>query len=322
MNAKEKIDVLTDNIEKVIVGKKETVRLTVASLIAGGHVLLDDVPGTGKTKLARSIARSVNVSFRRIQFTPDLLPSDITGLSVYSPKTGEFEFKPGPVFTHILLADEINRATPRTQAGLLECMEEKQVSLDGVTRPLEEPFFVIATQNPVETSGTFPLPQAQMDRFLMKLSMGFPEKEEEYQILERFAKDEPLETLEPVLTGEDILSLRKEASMVFSSNEMLDYIANIIMATRKNDKILSGCSPRGSLALLRSARALALMAGRNYIVPEDIKELAVPVLAHRLILAHSYAGTAQSQDLIQNILNEVPVPTEKFDTASARQAMF
>ena len=321
MNAKEKIDVLTDNIEKIIVGKKETVRLTVASLIAGGHVLLDDVPGTGKTKLARSIARSVNVSFRRIQFTPDLLPSDITGLSVYSPKTGEFEFKPGPVFTHILLADEINRATPRTQAGLLECMEEKQVSLDGVTRPLEEPFFVIATQNPVETSGTFPLPQAQMDRFLMKLSMGFPEKEEEYQILERFAKDEPLETLEPVLTGEDILSLRKEASMVFASNEMLDYIANIIMATRKNDKILSGCSPRGSLALLRSARALALMAGRNYIVPEDIKELAVPVLAHRLILAHSYAGTAQSQDLIQNILNEVPVPTEKFDTASARQAM-
>lgn len=321
MNAKEKIDVLTDNIEKIIVGKKETVRLTVTSLIAGGHVLLDDVPGTGKTKLARSIARSVNVSFRRIQFTPDLLPSDITGLSVYSPKTGEFEFKPGPVFTHILLADEINRATPRTQAGLLECMEEKQVSLDGVTRPLEEPFFVIATQNPVETSGTFPLPQAQMDRFLMKLSMGFPEKEEEYQILERFAKDEPLETLEPVLTGEDILSLRKEASMVFASNEMLDYIANIIMATRKNDKILSGCSPRGSLALLRSARALALMAGRNYIVPEDIKELAVPVLAHRLILAHSYAGTAQSQDLIQNILNEVPVPTEKFDTASARQAM-
>lgn len=318
MNAKEKIDVLTDNIEKVIIGKKETVRLTVASLIAGGHVLLDDVPGTGKTKLARSIARSVNVSFRRIQFTPDLLPSDITGLSVYSPKTGEFEFKPGPVFTHILLADEINRATPRTQAGLLECMEEKQVSLDGVTRLLEEPFFVIATQNPVETSGTFPLPQAQMDRFLMKLSMGFPEKEEEYQILERFAKDEPLETLEPVLTGEDILSLRKEASMVFASNEMLDYIANIIMATRKNDKILSGCSPRGSLALLRSARALALMAGRNYIVPEDIKELAVPVLAHRLILAHSYAGTAQSQDLIQNILNEVPVPTEKFDTVSAK----
>ena len=311
MSAKEQIEALIGNVGKVIVGKEETVRLAAAAMIAGGHVLLEDVPGTGKTKLAKSLARSVDVSYARIQFTPDLLPSDVTGLSVYSPKTGEFEFKPGPVFTQILLADEINRATPRTQAGLLECMEERQVTADGVSRQLKEPFFVIATQNPVETSGTFPLPEAQLDRFLMKLSMGFPGEEQELAVLTRFAKDEPLDELQPVMTGEDVLALRGAAQEVYAAPELLEYITKIIIATRSHAQVLSGCSPRGTLSLLKTARVLALMDGRDYIVPEDIKEPAVSVLAHRLILSRSYAGSARAEDILRDILDTVPVPTEK-----------
>lgn len=298
------------NIEKVIVGKEKTAKLLLCALIADGHVLLEDVPGTGKTKLAKTLAKSLNAEFSRIQFTPDLLPSDITGLNIYDRQKNEFVLRKGPVFTNILLADEINRATPRTQAGLLECMEERQVTIDGVSYEPGHPFFVIATQNPVETSGTFPLPEAQMDRFMMKLSMGLPEREEELSILNRYMSEEPLAKLEAVMTTEELQEAKETANAVYVHPCILQYMVSIVDATRRADGVIMGVSPRGSLALLRCVKAYAYLNGRNYAIPDDVKELALPVLTHRIVMG--YGDNRGAEKLMEAILQDTPVPTENF----------
>ncbi len=275
-----------ENIGKVIIGKEETVTLLLTSLLANGHVLLEDVPGTGKTKVAKSLAKSLAVDFGRIQFTPDLLPGDITGLTIYDQKRGEFVLRKGPAFTNILLADEINRATPRTQSGLLECMEERQITIDGESYPAGEPFFVIATQNPVETAGTFPLPEAQMDRFMMKLSMGLPSKEEERRILEKYNKSEPLAQLTAVLTKEELEQAKKAIEDIFVHQCVMEYMVDIVAATREDENVQMGVSPRGTLAYLRCVKAYAYLQGRSFATPDDVKKLAVPVLAHRVVMGY------------------------------------
>lgn len=308
-----KIAEMKENIEKVLVGKSEVIDLVLTAMTAGGHVLLEDVPGTGKTMLAKSLAKSVGLQFSRIQFTPDLLPADVTGLTIFNQKESEFVLKKGPVFTNVLLADEINRATPRTQSSLLECMEEKQVTIDGVTYPLEEPFFVIATENPIETAGTFPLPEAQLDRFLMKLSMGTPSVDEEIAIMNRFLVDNPISAIESVVSREELLKANREYKQIYIHRDIIAYIAWIAEATRNNQNIVTGVSPRGTLAMLNAARAYAYVKGRSYVVPEDVKLLSVPVFAHRIVVTAGMARGSGRMELIKQIVNQITVPTEEWD---------
>ena len=309
-NGKLIADKVLGNISKVIIGKEQTARLLLTALLADGHVLLEDVPGTGKTKLAKTLAKSLSAVYSRIQFTPDLLPSDITGLNIFDREKNQFVLRKGPVFTNILLADEINRATPRTQAGLLECMEERQVTIDGVSYRPGNLFFVIATQNPIETAGTFPLPEAQMDRFMMRLSMGMPGKTEELSILQRYMKDEPLSTLGSVLTLDELRVAKEAVNNIYVDNSVLQYMVDIIEKTRKIDGVVMGVSPRGSLALLRCAKAYAYLDGRDHVIPDDVKILAVPVLAHRIVAG--YSGNQDTKQLVEQILNSTPAPTEQF----------
>ena len=301
---------INDNISRLLIGKRNEIDLVLTCLFAGGHALLDDVPGTGKTVLAKNLAKSLQCDFKRIQFTADLLPSDITGLSVYNQKTGEFDFQPGPAFTNILLADEINRTTPRTQSALLECMEEKQITVDGETKVLGAPFFVIATQNPVETSGTFTLPEAQLDRFLIRLTLGYPSASESADILTNYINGSPKIELEPVATGSDINEIQDAISGVLVSEPIRKYIVDLVEATRKHDDIELGISTRGMLAMLRACQAYAAIHGRDYVLPDDVKALAVPVFAHRLILKVKYNSSSKAAELIQKLLNTVPAPTE------------
>ena len=293
----------------MIVGKREVAQLVLTCFVCSGHVLLEDVPGTGKTMMLRAFSKVLGGKFSRIQFTPDLLPSDLTGIDFYNQKTGEFEFHPGPLFANIVLADEINRATPRTQSSLLECMAEGQVTVDGVTRRLEPPFFVIATQNPVETLGTYPLPEAQLDRFLMRVSMDAPDLAGEVAILERFQHAEPLDALQPVCGREELLALQQAAEQVKIHPALLEYMARLAQASRSFHGVELGVSPRGTLSLMRASRAYAFVQQREYVVPEDIKAVAVPVLAHRLAVTGGVGSQAQKQ-AVEELLQSVPVPTE------------
>lgn len=301
-----------DNVSKVIVGKEEVIELIANSFICGGHVLLEDIPGVGKTMLIKAFSATIGSEFKRIQFTPDLLPSDLTGINFYNQKSLEFEFRKGPLFTNIVLADEINRATPRTQSSLLEAMEEKQISVDGVTRVLEDPFMVLATQNPIESYGTFPLPEAQLDRFLMRIKMGYPGRSEEMEILSRYNGTNPLDSLESIITKEEITYLRENFKEVRVEGDVLQYLLDIVEATRTNEKLQLGVSPRGSLALYKTSQVCAAMSGRDFVIPEDIKKMAPYVLNHRVILKGINRG-ANIYDSINNIISQVKVPVEEIN---------
>lgn len=304
---------IAENISRVIVGKKECVELLLVALLADGHVLIEDIPGLGKTSIAKSLAKSIGGSFRRVQFTPDLLPSDITGFNVYDQPTGQFTFQPGPVMTNILLADEINRTIPRTQSSLLESMEERQVTVDGKTYALPCPFFVMATQNPIELEGTFPLPEAQLDRFLLRVRLGYPEKDEEIAIMDRFQEQDPLLKLEAIAHPDEIVELQQARKGIRISPPVKEYIANIVRQTRKTPSLRLGASPRASLALMRAGQALAALREREYVLPDDIKYLAAPILAHRLILTEEERMRGETRGetaerCVQEILTQIPVP--------------
>lgn len=311
MSIHESIQHIQENMSRVIVGKTQVIELLTVALLAEGHVLLEDMPGLGKTVLAKSLAKSINGEFSRIQFTPDLLPSDVTGLSVYNQKAGEFQFRKGPVFCHLLLADEINRATPRTQSSLLEAMEERQVTIDGFTYVLEGPFLVVATQNPVETQGTFPLPEAQLDRFLMKIAMGYPDEKEEMAILNRMEKQSPVTHLESVMDIKEVVALQAAVKDVAVHDCIKAYMVNLVNATRVHPHIIAGASPRATIALMRAAKALAFVRGRQYVKPDDVKYLAPFVLEHRLVIDHAYTLKGEAQgNLMAELLKTVAVPVE------------
>ena len=297
-----------ENVARVIVGKDDVVDLLLVALLAGGHVLLEDVPGTGKTTLARALAISLGLQFKRVQCTPDLLPNDISGVSVYHPPTGEFQFRPGPIFSNILLADEINRATPRTQSALLEAMAERQVTVDGITYPLSEPFLVLATENPIEFEGTFPLPEAQLDRFLLQLAVGYPVLSDEARMLRSISGRHPIETLQPVVSGDSVAVLQRNVDAIHVSDAVLSYILRLAVATRQHFDITLGASPRASLALYRASQAAAALAGREFVLPDDVKRLAEPVLRHRLLLKSESALRGRTPAaVLREILLSTPV---------------
>ncbi|OCA88679.1 AAA family ATPase [Bacillus sp. FJAT-27225] len=300
------------NIEKVMTGKRKVAELSLVALLAEGHVLLEDVPGVGKTMMVRSLAKSVGASFRRIQFTPDLLPSDVTGISIYNPKEMEFQFLPGPIMGNIILADEINRTSPKTQSALLEAMEEQSVTIDGVTHRLEKPFFVMATQNPIEYEGTYPLPEAQLDRFLLKMKMGYPEINEEMEVLNRAQNTPPIDELEPVVSLEELRDLQKEIKNVFVDETVKRYIVDISNRTRIHENVYLGASPRGSIGLMKAAQAYAFVSGRDYVLPDDVQYLAPFVLSHRLILKSEakFEGIT-AEEIINRIVARVPVPVQR-----------
>jgi len=303
------INSLEENIEKVIVGKKDSIRLIIIALLCQGHVLIEDVPGVGKTTLVSALAKSLDLTFRRIQFTPDVLPSDITGFSMYNFRTGEMEFHPGMVMGQVVLADEINRTSPKTQSSLLEVMEERQVTVDGKTYPLPEPFIVLATQNPVDYIGTFPLPEAQLDRFFLKVTLGYPSKRQEMLILSRFQYNNPLDSLQPVANKDDIIKLQKLTREVRVADAIRDYITSLVSMTRDHPDLTLGASPRGSLFLMRASQAHALLDGRNYVIPDDVQKMVIPVLAHRLILKpEARLKDMTPERILKSIINTVYVP--------------
>lgn len=312
--AERKIVKVKENISKIIVGKEKLLNLLLTAVVAGGHVLLEDVPGTGKTVMTKALAGSIGGIFSRIQFTPDLLPSDVVGLKIFNQKEGDFVLKPGPIFGNIVLADEINRATPRTQSSLLECMEERQVTIDGETKMLSMPFLVIATQNPIETAGTYPLPEAQLDRFLMKLSMGLPDKAEEIAIMERFLSDtygmDKTKELSAVCSCEELVRMQQEAAEVYVHPSVIEYISDIVIGTRNHALVKMGVSPRGTLAMLRASKAYAYVWGRDFVVPEDVKALVVPVFGHRIVLSSGFGGEAEKVRMVEEIVAKIAVPTE------------